>query len=134
MSTTVYIVEDDMTFAEVLEIYFNSLPEFTAIAFHSAHAALSRILAHPPDILILDIMMPGMRGDELAERVNEAGITCPIIILTGLLSPDEAERKNYKIGARVVAGKPVSLGVLKSLVCQQLGNPPGCSPMGQASC
>jgi len=125
MSTMVYIVEDDETFAEVLEIYFNSLPEFRAIAFQSPHAALGRILAMPPDILILDVMLPGMQGDELAERIREAGVTCPVIILTALLSPKEAERSNYKIGNRVVAGKPVPLGVLKSLVCQELGNASG---------
>lgn len=122
MATSVYIVEDDATFAEVLEIYFNSFPDFHAVAFNSAHAALSRIIAQPPDVMILDVMMPGMQGDELAERVREAGVTCPTIILTGLLSPEEAARKDYFIGNRVVAGKPVPLAVLKSLVHRVLGH------------
>jgi len=122
MATSVYIVEDDAAFAEVLELYFNNFPEFSAVAFNSAHAALSRIISHPPDVLILDIMMPGMQGDELAARVRDAGITCPVIILTGLLSPEEAERREYCIGNRIVAGKPVPLNVLKSLVHRVLGH------------
>ncbi len=122
MATLVYIVEDDVAFSEVLEIYFNSLPGFSAVAYNSAYAALSRIIAQPPDVIILDVMMPGMQGDELAGRVRDAGVTCPVILLTGLLSPEEAERKDYCIGNRVVAGKPVPLTVLKSLVHRVLGH------------
>lgn len=121
MSIPVYIVDDDIIFAEVVEIYFNSLPEFSALAFSSSHVALSCILAKPPSVLILDIMMPEMHGDELAERIREAGINCPIIVMTGLLSPDEARHKNYRIGNRVVVGKPVPLPVLATLVHQALG-------------
>lgn len=120
MSIPVYIVDDDKTFAEVVEMYFNSLPGYSALAFSSPHVALSCILAKPPSVLILDIMMPEMNGDEFAERIREAGVNCPIIVMTGLLSPEEARHKNYRIGNRVVTGKPVPLPVLATLVHQAL--------------
>lgn len=120
MPTLVYIVDDDVHFASMVEMFFNSLPGFSAQAFTSSHPALSCILAKPPAVLILDIIMPEMQGDEFAEHIREAGVNCPIIVLTGLLTPDEARHKNYRIGQRVVAGKPVPLTVLQMLVHQAL--------------
>lgn len=119
--TTLYIVDDDVIWGEILVNYFNSLPTFDAVYFVSPHAALASIVAKPPDILILDIVMPGMNGDELAERIREAGVTCKIIIITGLITPEEAKQSNYLIGNRLVLGKPVPLDVLKSLVHQAQG-------------
>ena len=124
MSTIVYIVDDDAAFAEVVEIYFNSSQGFRAISFTSPFAALSRLISIPPDVLILDVMMPGMHGDELAEQARDAGCHCPVIILTGLITPEESQRKHYRIGNRIVVGKPVPLGVLKALVQQSVGRNP----------
>jgi len=118
----IYIVDDDATFSEVVVMYFNDLHGYSAVAFNSPLAALSRIISNPPDVLILDIMMPGMNGDELVERAREAGCQCPVIILTGLLTPEESQRNGYLIGNRTVVGKPVPLSVLKTLVYQAVGN------------
>ena len=124
MNIVIYIVDDDATFAEVVEIYFNDLHGYSAVAFNSPLAALSRIISNPPDVLILDIMMPGIHGDELAERAREAGCYCPVIILTGLVSAEESQRKGYIIGNRIVVGKPVPLGILKTLVHQAVRSQP----------
>ena len=97
---------------EVLEAY-NGLEAYNKLTSKDPGKVL-------PDAMILDIMMPEMNGDEFAERIREAGVNCPIIVMTGLLSPEEARHKNYRIGNRVVTGKPVPLPVLATLVHQAL--------------
>lgn len=124
MDTTVYVVDDDPVLADVIQMYFNGLESFRAVSFLSAHEALPAIISRPPDVLILDFMMPGMNGDELIERARDAGVTCPVIVLTGLLTDEEAREKNYLIGNRLVAGKPVQLEVLRTLVHQAQGRCP----------
>lgn len=127
MDTKLYIVEDDAVLAQVVEMYFNNLDNFTAVSFTSSREALPAIVSSPPDVLILDVMLPGMNGDELVERAREAGVTCPVIVMTGLVTPEEAKNKNYMIGNRLVVGKPVPLDVLKGLVQQVRRYNPGVS-------
>jgi two-component system response regulator MprA len=44
--------------------------------------ALQKALGHPPDLVILDVMMPGMDGFEVCRRLREAGDQVPIVMLT----------------------------------------------------
>lgn len=46
-------------------------------------AALKTATADPPAVAVLDLLMPGMDGLELAEKMRAAGVDCPIVILSG---------------------------------------------------
>ena len=48
----------------------------------SGSEALNRSLERPPDLIVLDIMMPGLDGLEVAQRLREAGDNVPILMLT----------------------------------------------------
>ncbi|OLE34890.1 MAG: DNA-binding response regulator [Ktedonobacter sp. 13_1_20CM_3_54_15] len=48
----------------------------------SGSEALNRSLERPPDLVVLDIMMPGLDGLEVAQRLREAGDNVPILMLT----------------------------------------------------
>lgn len=52
----------------------------------NGHEALEQALASPPDLFVLDVMMPGMSGFELVEKLKGHASTSmiPIIMLTGL--------------------------------------------------
>ncbi|MDR2599385.1 MAG: response regulator [Oscillospiraceae bacterium] len=60
-----------------------------------------------PDLFILDIEMPEMDGFELAEHIRGAGITVPIIFLTGNSKTDAVQRA-IKVGANDFIIKPVN--------------------------
>ena len=46
--------------------------------------ALARMAAEPPDLVLLDVMMPGLDGFEVSERLRAAGVDIPVIFLTAL--------------------------------------------------
>jgi DNA-binding NarL/FixJ family response regulator len=69
---TVSIVEDNDQFRDALETIIKSQPEFALIgSYPSAEKALSELVNKPPDILISDISLPGMRGTELIVRLKD---------------------------------------------------------------
>jgi DNA-binding NarL/FixJ family response regulator len=52
-----------------------------------------------PDLILLDLSMPGMRGEEVMEQLNELGINTPVLILT-MIEEEEMIIKLRKLGAR----------------------------------
>lgn len=69
---TVSIVEDNDQFRDALETIIKSQTEFALVgSFSSAEKAIDELLNKPPDIVISDISLPGMRGTELIVRLKE---------------------------------------------------------------
>lgn len=78
----VYIVDDEWLIAETLAIILER-GGFRALPFHDSNRALVRALSCPPDVLITDVMMPGMTGVELAIALRRAGCDCRILLFSG---------------------------------------------------
>lgn len=78
-------------------------------------AGLEAILGSRPDLVILDLMLPGLDGIEVCRRVRAAGLTTPIIILTAREA--EADRVlGLEMGADDYVTKPFSLRELLARV------------------
>jgi twitching motility two-component system response regulator PilG len=78
-----------------------------------------------PDLIILDVRMPGMDGFELcaAIRADAELHATPVVLLTSL--NDETSRKKGKlVGASAFITKPVSVDELRQIVGTLLGLPP----------
>ena len=83
----VLIVDDDEDVAKTIEMTMNQDGHQTAIA-GDGYAALQRAHRQTPDLVILDIGMPGMDGIEVCRRLrgNPATAACPILFLTARCS------------------------------------------------
>jgi two-component system, NarL family, response regulator LiaR len=69
---TISIVEDNEQFLQGLEAIIKSENDFTLVAsYASAEKALFGLFQNPPDIVICDISLPGMRGTELIVRLKD---------------------------------------------------------------
>ncbi len=83
--------------------------------------ALEIVAADPPDIILLDIVMPGMDGYEVCRRLKEnqgtAGI--PVIFVTGM-TDEEDETRGLDLGAVDYITKPFSLPIVKARVRNHL--------------
>jgi DNA-binding NtrC family response regulator len=65
-------------------------PETTVSAFSDPEKGLAQALAKPPDLVLLDLRMPGMSGEEVFARLHEAHPGLPIVFLTAFGSVEGA--------------------------------------------
>jgi len=116
MSARILVVEDDPDIAELVARYLDKAG-FTTERVVSGRDALTAIAARPPDLLLLDLMLPHLDGLEVCRliRGNEATSTLPIIMLTA--RAEESERiVGLEIGADDYLAKPFSPGELVARV------------------
>ena len=78
---------------------------FETIEAAGGEEALSIAKLHKPEVIVLDIMMPGMDGFETCEKLNEAGVDSAVIMLTGK-SEDRHKIYGLEVGADDYIIKP----------------------------
>lgn len=118
---TVLIVEDKRELRLFLK---NELLGFKAVyTAENGINALDVIRNKRPDIIVSDIMMPGMDGFELCKRIKEDINTShiPVILLTAR-TDSESTQTGYNQGADAYIGKPFELDLLISVIRNQLKN------------
>jgi len=77
------LVEDNLPLAEELQALFDSQPDMEVLdVFTSAETALERLPSRAPDMLVVDIRLPGMNGVELIAALKPAFPDLPILVLT----------------------------------------------------
>jgi DNA-binding response OmpR family regulator len=102
---SVLVVEDDATVADVVARYLN-LDGFDVVCVGDGQTALRAVDESAPDIVVLDIMLPGMDGLEVCRRLR-ATSAVPIIMLTA--RGDESDRvAGLELGADDYLTKPFS--------------------------
>ncbi len=103
----ILIVDDDPTSLKILE---SMLPEekYKVIKAQDGEEALESAFGDPPDLILLDIMMPGIDGFEVTRRIktDERTKDIPIIIITSL-EKSETMISGLKEGAEELLNKPV---------------------------
>lgn len=80
MANRILVVDDEHEIADLVEVYLQS-ENFTVFKFYSAKDALQCIETTKLDLAILDVMLPGMNGLTICQKIREH-YTYPIIMLT----------------------------------------------------
>ncbi|MFQ3318138.1 MAG: CheY-like chemotaxis protein [Natronomonas sp.] len=114
--TTVVVAEDDDDVRELVEHTLEGFYEVEGIA--DGTACWERLQEQPrPDAVILDVMLPGIDGAELLERIrtDERLADLPVVILTGR-SREDIDIEEYDIGVTEYVGKPFSPNALRELL------------------
>ncbi len=101
----VLIVEDEAKIAEVIQSYLDNAGYVTYIA-ETGESALSNVMTFKPDLIILDLMLPGLSGEVVCETIRKTS-QVPIIILTAK-NDEENIIKGLNIGADDYIIKPFS--------------------------
>lgn len=117
---TILIVDDEPANLSVLTQLLR--PEFQVRVANSGANALRAASQEPcPDLVLLDVMMPGMHGYEVLSRLrdNPATADIPVIFLTAL-SDDSDEERGLKLGASDYVTKPIKPVVLLTRVRMQI--------------
>ena len=88
MTARVLVVDDILSNVKLLEAKLTT-EYFEVVTAYSGEEALKRVAAEPPDIVLLDVMMPGMDGFEVCRRIKADPKTAhvPVIMVTALDQP-----------------------------------------------
>lgn len=96
---TISVIEDNEQFRNALEAIINNQDEFALIgSYDSAEKAMNGVIASPPDIIITDITLPGMRGTELIVRLKDKLKTTQFMVCS-IHDDDETIFDSLKSGA-----------------------------------
>jgi DNA-binding response OmpR family regulator len=103
---SVLVVDDDDTVASVVVNYLERAGYETR-QIGDGQAALDAINASEPDLVVLDLMLPGMGGLEVCRHVRKLWPNLPVIMLTALSEPED-RIAGLEVGADDYVTKPFS--------------------------
>jgi CheY-like chemotaxis protein len=100
-------VDDEPDLREVVHLALSLTTGATVQCYESGAQALDQLPALRPDLVLLDVMMPGMDGTEVIQRMQADGVlrTIPVIFMTAKAMHDEVARLR-SLGAIGVIAKP----------------------------
>lgn len=109
IENTVLLIDDDQTLLELLGDHFKS-SGWNALTANTGAIGLEMVLQHKPDLVILDVMMPGMDGWQVCQKLRETS-TVPIIMLTA--KDQEVDKlRGFRLGVDDYVTKPFSFAEL----------------------
>ena len=116
MSAHILVVDDVAKNVKLLADVLNVRGYRTSSA-SSGEEALQRIAADPPDLVLLDVMMPGLSGYDVcrAIRANPAHAMLPLVLVTAL-DPAQERAKGLEAGADDFLSKPINQAELMARV------------------
>ncbi|MFZ7111181.1 MAG: response regulator [Desulfatiglandales bacterium] len=114
LPSKVLLVDDEREFVQTLSERLLMRDMGSAVAY-DAESALNMVKEDEPEVMILDLKMPGIDGIEVLRRVKETNPEIEVIILTGHGS--EADRSIcMELGAFAYLQKPVNIDVLSEML------------------
>ncbi len=113
----ILIVDDNRQNLELLEVYLEDLPQVAISTAEDGIEAMAKITETPPDLVLLDIMMPRMSGFEVCKQVKSNPKTRDILVVmvTALNETGDIERAT-ECGADDYLSKPIDRKALVNLV------------------
>ncbi len=114
----ILIVDDE---EQVLFVWCNALRKqanrYQIETAQSGQEALAKLLAMPFDLVITDLRMPGLSGQELTDQIRDICPETTVIWITAYRSPDiDAEAK--QMGVTRCLDKPLKVGQIRQVVQQ----------------
>ena len=118
----ILVVDDDPRLLHIVEMYLG-IEGYEVRTASNGEEGLRQVDAQRPDLIILDIMMPGMDGLEACRRIrgNPATADVPVLMFSALSGDDDVERARLA-GANHLITKPFNLVGLGSVVRSFFGS------------
>ena len=117
MKNKILVIDDEIGPRESLRILFKDNYEVTVA--NNGEEGIQVIKKDPPDLVILDLKMPGMDGIEVLQKIKAINPKAKVIILTGYGSP-EMTQQAQRLGAILCLNKPFDIFEIRQLVSEKI--------------
>lgn len=106
MSKTILVVDDEQDLLDLMEIILGA-EGFEIITACNGQEAVDKIKIQPPDLVLLDVMMPIMDGWQTLKNIKTTKETAhiPVVMVTAKIGDDDRSR-GFREGASDYIGKP----------------------------
>jgi CheY-like chemotaxis protein len=119
----ILVVDDEAHNTRLLKLYLEQTNDYVVREENDAKAALSAAEEFEPDLILLDVMMPGVDGGEVAARFQASAKlkAVPTVFLTAAVTKEEVNAGGGLVGGMPFLAKPVVLSEVLACVKQHLG-------------
>lgn len=123
MKTRILIVDDERWFTNLLKYSLETEGYYDVRQENDALQAVDVARVYGPDLVILDLMMPGLEGSELAAKFKDDPLLAdvPVIFLTALVTPTDAPDGLCNRGGQTFLPKSVPVETLITCIEEKLG-------------
>jgi DNA-binding NtrC family response regulator len=116
----ILVVDDEQDLLKFFERILG-FEEYSVITAHNGLIGIKKNLEHDPDLILLDLTMPGMHGIEMLRKVRKVDKDVIVIILTGS-GDTESVREAADLNVYEYISKPTTLDVLKRVIKKALAS------------
>lgn len=119
----ILIVDDEVSFTWLLKLNLEDTGDYEVAVVNEPMKALHTAQSFLPDLIVLDLVMPGLQGDEVAASIREdtALGKVPIVFLTATETREMAARQEKLIRGNPVFAKPVNVDEVIDFIESELG-------------
>jgi CheY-like chemotaxis protein len=105
----ILIVDDEQSFTRLLQLNLHHTGRYTAKTVNNPVEALAAAKEFSPHVILMDVMMPGLDGGELASRIHDSPQLrdTPIIFLTAAVRRSEVASREGLVGNLPFIAKPI---------------------------
>ncbi len=116
---TILLIDDEVDFSRLLKLNIEDTKEYRALTANDWKTGLDLVKQQNPDLILLDIMMPGMNGLDLLKKIKEIAPNTPVAMVTAVWNEQEAKRA-FDSGAYEYITKPVDFEYLRTALLIKL--------------
>ncbi len=112
--TKILIIDDDVGLSQLVQIMLDGTRLYETKVENRSNHALTSASEFRPDLILLDVDMPGLDGGDVARQIRDDSLLrqTPIIFFTSLVSQSEAGQAMLSRGGENFLAKPVDPSVL----------------------
>jgi two-component system, OmpR family, response regulator len=115
----ILLIDDDVPLTTLLRINLEGTGTFEVNVVNQSSRALEEAKSFRPDVILLDIVMPGLDGGDILNQISAEFCLrdVPILIMTALLSTDETNGRGWlRSDGRIMVAKPVDFSRLNQII------------------
>jgi len=119
----ILVVDDEASLTRMLKRNLESTGRYEVHTENSGAAGVAAARAFHPDFILLDVMMPGVDGGEVAAQLREdkALEKIPVVFLTAIVKQEETTATGGTIGGCEYLAKPIKLEDLVACIQKHIG-------------
>lgn len=118
MNRKILVIEDEKLLNDTISSFL-TYSDFDVVSAYDGKSAISKAKECKPDLILLDVMLPGIYGYDIAKEIRKFS-EVPIVFLTSV-EDQESKDKAFKSGATDYLSKSIDLEILVEKINKILG-------------